>query len=49
MKNKYVVLVYAPNGSVWSRRYYPTEAEARSYRAEILARYMQFEAEIVKL
>lgn len=49
MKNKYVVLIYAPNGSVWGRRYYPTEAEARSYRAEILARYLQFEVEIVKL
>lgn len=49
MKNKYVALIYAPNGSVWSRMYYPTEAEARSFRAEILARYLQFEVEIVKL
>lgn len=49
MKNKFVVLVYTPNGSVWSRRYYPTEAEARGFRAEILARYLQFEAEVVKL
>lgn len=42
------MLIFAPNGSVWSRRYYPTEADARSYRAEILARYLQFKAEIVK-